>query len=155
MVAVAALAFLGCASSSAQREATGFLNEHAAGVARAAAATRAVEAEVSRLSSPPTRPQLESLARASGKGRRDVVPAGEWSVPEGGEEEDLPRAEAEVSEGANELANAMSALQTYARTQSAAAFGRYESKLARGREQWNGGISEVWYLAHDSNPPTV
>jgi hypothetical protein len=155
MATVAALAFAGCASSSTQTGATVFLDEHVVGAARAAAATKAVEAEVSRLSSSPTRSQLERLARAAGEGHRNLVQAGEWNVAEGGEEEDLPRAEAEVTEGANELANAMSALQAYARAPSTAALARYESKLAHGREQWNEGISELWHLAHGSNPPTV
>jgi hypothetical protein len=155
MATLAAFTFAGCASSSAQLGATAFLNEHVAAAARAAAATKAVEAEVSRLSSSPTRPQLERLARAAGKGHRNVVQAGEWNVAEGGEEEDLPHAEAEVTEGANELANAMSALLAYARAPRAAALARYESELARGREQWNEGISQLWYLAHTAHPPTL
>jgi hypothetical protein len=154
MITAGALTFAGCASSSAQKGATSFLSEHVVGVARAAAATKAVEAEVSRLSSSPTRPQLERLARAAAKGHRNLVPASEWNVAEG-EEEDLPQAEAEVTEGANELANAMSALLAYARAPSGAALARYESELAHGREKWNGGISQLWYLAHESNPPTV
>lgn len=136
--------------------ATAFLNEHVAAATRASAATKAVEVEVSRLSSSPTGPQLERLARTAAEGHRNDVRAGEWNVAaEGGEEEDLPRAEAEVTEGANDLTDAMSALKAYARAPSAAALARYESELAHGREQWNGGISQLWYLAHRSNPPTV
>lgn len=155
MAATAAIVIVGCASGPAQTGATNFLNEHLAGMARAAAAAKAVEAAVSRLSSSPTRPQLEQLARTAGDGHRNLVQAGEWSVAEGGEEEDLPRSETEISEGANELAKAMSALQGYLRAPTAAARARYEVELARGREQWNGGISQLWYLAHRSNPPTV
>ena len=154
MVTVGALAVAGCGSTSAQGSATAFLDEHVSAVARAAAATKAAEAQVSRLSRPPTRLQLERLARAAAQGHRSVVPASEWEVAEG-EEEDLPQAEAEVTEGANELAHATSALLAYARTSGAAALTRYESELAHGREKWNGGISELWYLAHKSNPPTV
>jgi len=155
MATVVAFLFAGCASSSDQMDAARFVNEHVAGTARAATATKALEADVSRLSSSPTGPQLERLARAAREGRRNVVQVGEWNVAEGGEEEDLPRAEAEVTEGANELANAMSALLGYARAPTAAALTRYESELAHGREEWNGGISQLWYLAHESNPPTV
>ncbi len=155
MATLAALTFAGCASSSAQMGATAFLDEHVAGATRAAAATKAVEAEASRLSSPPTQPQLEQLARTAGQGHRNVVQVGEWNVAEGGEEEDLPHAKAEVTEGANELANAMSALLAYARAPRAAALARYESELARGREQWNEGISQLWYLAQEPHPPTV
>jgi hypothetical protein len=156
LVAVAALVFAGC-SSSAQPGASGFVGEHVAGAASAAAATKGVETDVSRASSAPTaRQQLDRLARAAGGARREDVRASEWNVaPEGAEEEDLPRAESQATEGADELAHAMSAAQAYARAPSAAALARYEGALARGRERWNEGISQIWYLAHRSNPPTV
>jgi hypothetical protein len=159
LAAVTALGLAGCASSSTQTAATAFIHEHGGAAARAAAATKALELDVSRLSSAPTRSQLQRLARAAAEGRRDVVQAGEWNVTEGGEEgaeeEDLPRAEHETTEGASELANATSAAQAYARTPTAAALARYQRELARGREQWNEGISQLWYLGHRANPPTV
>jgi hypothetical protein len=74
---------------------------------------------------------------------------------EGAEEEDLPRAETEATEAAGELASATSALQAYARAPSAAALASAQSELARGREQWNESISQLWYLAHASSPPIV
>jgi hypothetical protein len=122
---------------------------------RAAAASKVVETDVSRLPRSPSRPLLERLAQAARDARRNAVQAGEWNFAEGGEEEDLQRAKAEMTEGANELANAMSALMSYARAPTTAAVARDESELARGREEWNGGISELWYLAHKSNPPIV
>lgn len=159
MAAVAALVLAGCASGT-RTAAAAFLKEHAAGATRAAEATMAVEAQVAQLPSSPTRPQLERLAGVAGHGRRSTVQVGEWnvgepSVAEGSEEEDLPRAEAQVTEGANELADAMSALQSYVRAPSAAALARYNSELAHGRERWNEGISQLWFLAGRSNPPTV
>jgi hypothetical protein len=156
MATLAVLTFAGCAPGQVQMDATAFVNEHVAAATRASAAAKAVEAQVSRLSRPPTGTQLERLARIAAEGRRNVVQVGEWNVAaEGVEEEDLPRAEAEVTEGANDLTDAMSALKVYARALSAAALARYVSELAHGREQWNGGISQLWYLAHRSNPPTV
>ena len=56
--------------------------------------------------------------------------------------------------GANDLAAAISALRAYARAPSAAGLARYQSELPHGREEWNQGISQLWYLAHKSNPPT-
>ncbi len=159
VAAVAALALAGCASGT-RKAAIVFLGEHAAGATRAAAATKAVEAEVSQLPSSPTRSQLERLSSAVGHGRRSTVQVGEWnvgeaSVAEGSEEEDLPRAEAQVTEGANELADAMSARRSSVRAPRAGALARYRSELAHGREQWNEGISQLWFLAGRSNPPTV
>jgi hypothetical protein len=159
MATLAAFSFAGCASSSVQEDAAAFVKGHVIAAVHAAVATKAVEAEVSRLSSPPTRSQLERLARAAGKDRRNLVHASEWAVAgggeQGGEEEDLPRAEAQVTNGANELARAMSLLQAYARTPSAAALARYATQLDHGREAWDEGISELWHLGHESNPPTV
>jgi len=156
---VAALGLPGCGSTSNQTDAAAFIGEHAAAVDRAAAATKVVEGEVSRLSGSPTRAQLEELAGATGRARRDVVQIGEWDVGSAGqagaEEEDLPRAETQVTEAANELAGAMSALHAYARAPSAATLARYQSELARGREQWDEAISQIWYLAHESHPATV
>lgn len=156
MAAFAALTFAGCGPGEVQMDATAFVNEHAAAATRASTAAKAVEAQVSRLSTPPTKMQLERLARIAAEGRRNVVQVSEWNVAgEGGEEEDLPRAEAEVTEGANDLTDAMSAVKIYAHTRTAAALARYVSELADGREQWNVGISQLWFLAHRSNPPTV
>ncbi len=152
----------GCASSSIQTDAATFRNEHAVTATRVAAASKAVAAAVSRLSSSPSRSQLEQLAHAAAQARPSSVLAGEWNVAKSGEggeegieEEDLPRAETEATEAANELAGAMSALEAYTRTPSTAALARDESKLAHAREVWDESISEIWHLAHDSSPPIV
>ncbi len=156
---VAGVALAGCASGSPQTGAAAFRGEHGAAAARAIARARAVEGELSRLSPAPTRVQLAPLARAAGEAYGELVKASEWNVAgrgeEGAEEEDVPRAETQVTEGAGELASAMSAVQSYARAPSAATLAGYRSKLAGGRTQWNEGISQLWYLAHASDPPTL
>jgi len=153
---VTALTFGACGSTSTRTDASAYLKEHLAAATHVAGATRAAQAEVSRLPRAPTQLQSQRVIRTAVAGHRDLVQASEWNVAaEGGEEEDLPRAEAGVTEGATELAHAMTALQAYARTPSAAALARYERELARGREQWNEGISQIWYLAGRSKPPTV
>jgi hypothetical protein len=163
LATVAALAFAGCSSSSVQTDASVFVNEHRAGAARVAAATKAVEAGVSQLSSSPTPSQLKRLAAAARQAHRDTVGAGEWrlgggpeEISEGtSEEENLPRAESQVITGANDLAAAMSALRAYARPPSAARLTRYRERFEQGREQWNEGATEIWYLAHAARAPTV
>lgn len=159
LAALAVLLLTGCASGSPQTGASTFVTEHGAAPASVVSATRAVESAVSQLSSQPTRGQLGSLADVAAQAHRDLVAASEWNVAgrgeEGAEEEDVPRAETQVTEGAGELAGAMSALSSYARAPRAAALASYRSRLAFGRTQWNEGISELWYLAHDSHPPTV
>ena len=102
---------------------------------------------------------MARLARAAAEAHGDAAQASAWSVAgrgeEGAEEEDVPRAETQVTEGAGELVSAMAALQAYARAPSAASLARYKSRLASGKAQWNEGISQLWYLAHASDPPTL
>jgi hypothetical protein len=136
-----------------------FRGDHGAAAARVAAATKDVEADVARLSSHPSSAQLLDLAHAAALARRELVAAGEWAVAgqgeEGAEEEDVPRAETQVTEAATEMAGAMTALQGYARAPSTAALSRYASKLAPARQQWDEGISQLWFLAHAAGAPTV
>lgn len=156
------LVLSGCASSSIQTGAASFLEEHGSSAVEAAAAGRAVEAYLASLSGPLTRATREQLTRAAARARRDFLHASEWGVgktAEGGEEaveeEDLPRAETEATEGAHELAKAMSALQAYVREPRAERRARYRSTLSRGREQWNESLTQLWYLAHRSHPPLL
>jgi hypothetical protein len=156
---LAALVLVGCAPGSPQTGAKAFLDEHAAVAARLAASTRLLEAQIAQLSSTPTRSQLTLLARAATQARPRLRAASEWNVAgageEGAEEEDVPRAETQVTEAAAELAAVMSALQRYARAPSASALARNRSKLSVARGQWNEGISQLWYLAHTAHPPTL
>lgn len=145
----------GCATTSAEPGANAFVQDHAQEAMRAAAATRAVVAALSKLSAPPTRPQLEGLALLAERGRREDVPATEWSAPEKAEEEDLEQAEIAVIEGADELSKAMAGLRAYAHAPQAASLYVYRHQLASGREKWDEGISELWYLAHRAKPPTI
>jgi hypothetical protein len=158
-IALGACVLAGCASGSPQTGAASYREEHGVAAAQLAATTKALELDVSRLSPVPTRAQLGQLAQAATKAQDEAAQAGAWNVPgrneEGAEEEDVPRAETQVAEGAGELASAMSALRAYASAPSAAALAGYQSKLANGRTQWNEGISQLWYLAHASDPPTL
>jgi hypothetical protein len=158
-----ASALAGCATSSPQTAATTWVREHLAGAARVAAAVKADELGLAQLPVRPTRAQLTRLLRSVRAGRGDVVAAAEWqpvsvsaaSAEEGGEEEDIPRAENQATQGASELAAALSALQLYALAPSAKALASYRSDLAAGREQWNEGIAQLWHLAHVSNAPVI
>lgn len=136
-----------------------FHSEHGAAAVSLAASVKRLEHQFSQLSSPPTRMQLQALARNAGMAHGDAVRAGRWNIAgqgeEGAEEEDVPRAETQVVEGADALTNALSALQSYARASSASTRARYERELAAGRTEWNEGIFQLWFLAHRSNAPTV
>ncbi len=156
------VALAGCASSSIQTDATAFLDEHGSAAVRITEANRSVEAAASRLTTPTSSSKRSLVSRAAEKARRGDVQAGEWDLAssgeggeEGFEEEDLPRSETEATAAANELGRAMSALEGYLRNRSADALARYHSELGRGREQWDESITQLWHLAHRSNPPTL
>jgi len=152
-LATGAVALAGCAG--AEPGAAKFVREHAASLAPAAAAVRRAEAQAAGLHAPLRGAQKASLEHAAALARRSVVGVSEWSVAEKGQEENLEQAEREVTEGAARLVTAMSALQVYGATPSPASLARYSSERARGREQWNQGIGQLWYLAHRADPPTI
>ncbi len=156
-----ALLLAACSSSTTfQGEANSFLREHAAAASATALAARTVESEAAALSArAPSAEAIRRLAHEAIRAHRAAVHASEWSPPAssqaGSEEEDLQRAEAQVTEGADELAHATAAIEGYVRSPRAAVLARYESEMAHAREQWNEGISQVWFLARRSNPPTL
>jgi len=155
MLVMASALLAGCAAAGAEPGASSFFAGHAAGAQRAAAAARLAEARIAALPATPSTSQLEAVARAAARARRSLIAVSEWSTAQGGEEEDLVQAESEVTEGAADLANAMSALRDYASSPKPASRARYENELARGRALWNEGIVEIWYLAKRSGAPTA
>jgi hypothetical protein len=156
---IAAIVCAGCASGSPQMGAKSFYEEHAKAAAGIAVATKAVELEISRLSTSPTRSQLTMLAADASQMYTRLLQVSGWQVAgqgeEGVEEEDVPRAETQLAEGAEALAAAMSSLGSYARLPEAVTLAKYRSKLASGRTSWNEGISQLWYLAHKATPPKL
>jgi hypothetical protein len=161
-VGVALLALSGCGSSDIQTDANVFVSEHGGTAARAAAAVKVVDGELTLLSSPPTPAQLRRLGQAAARARRSALRAGEWDVSknteggeEGVEEEDLPRSETEATTAANELARAMSALEVYVRAPSAHALAAFRTKLAHAKELWNESVTQLWFLAHRSSAPDI
>jgi hypothetical protein len=160
LIAVAGAVLLaGCANGSPQNGAAGFLEEHARAVTHLAQMTHAVAAEVGRLAGVGTSSQLTQLARAAGETHDYAVKASEWDIPgggqEGAEEEDVPRATSQVTEGAGEVAKAMAYLKSYASTPRTLALRHYKGRLANARIEWNEGIAQLYYLAHRSHAPTL
>jgi len=124
-----------------------------------ASSAHALERAAAGLPGAASKARLQQLARAAAQARRAADRASEWGAPGNGEgseeEEDLPRAESQLTSGAGELARAVAAIQTYARAHSASTLGSYRSKLESAREQWDDGITEIWHLAQESGPPTL
>ncbi len=153
--ALAALTLAGC-GSSAQPDAVTFFNERGQKAAQVGSSVRAVEAEVRALSSPPTRQQLAHLVKGAQRAneRIDATLRG-WVVGEDVEGEELPTIEAQLSEGAGALKNALAALTTYAGNPSAAALAPYTRYLKSAREKWNEAVTQLWHVAMQPDPPTV
>lgn len=158
-LAGAAITCGGCASGSPQMGAKSFYEEHAQAATRIAAATKTVELGVSRLPASPARTQLSTLAVEALRARTRLTEVGRWTVrgegEEGAEEEDIPRAETQVAEGAEALAAAMSSLASYTSMPEKVVLARYQNRLSSGRTSWNEGISQLWYLAHESKSPRL
>lgn len=153
------LALAGCSGSSVQGEASTFIQEHGAAARRMAATTRTLEREASSVSRSIVASRSRRLARTAVTDHREVVLAGEWNPVQGAEaaieDEDLPRAESQVTDGADQLRSAVASIEAYVRLPRASTLARYEGELSRAREQWNEGISEVWFLARRAGPPTI
>ncbi len=125
-----------------------------------ASATHALEHAAGGLPAPAGAAGLQQLTRAAVTARRAAARASEWdaageSAEASLEEEDLPRAEAQVTSAAGELVRAVVAIQAYARTRGAGTLARYRNKLGAAREQWDEGVVEIWRLAKEADPPAL
>lgn len=159
VAAAGALLLAGCSSASPQTGAASFLEEHSRAATHLVQMTHAVAAEVARLTGSGSSSQLTQLAHAASLTHDYAVKASEWNIPgggeEGAEEEDVPRATSQVTEGAGEVAKAMTNLRTYAKTPRMPALRRYKGRLANARIEWNEGIAQLYYLAHRVHAPTL
>lgn len=155
LAALAALALGGCASTAAEPGAGTFYSQHHGAAVGAATAVRAMESRLAATPSGATRAQRAPLEAAALRAKRRMVPASEWAGPERGEEENLQQAETEVSEAAQDVLKAVRSLRRYARTGSASSLSSYRSQMVTAREKWNEGITQLWYLAHQHDPPTI
>lgn len=155
LLVLASALLAGCSAAGAEPNALSFFEGHAASATRAATAARLAEARIRALPPKPTEAQLQAVALAAARARRSLIAVSEWGTGQEGEEEDLVQSETEIVEGATRMADAMSALRSYASTPRPASRARYEEELAGGRELWNEGVVELWYLAKHTGPATV
>jgi hypothetical protein len=154
LLALGALALTGCGAAT-ERGAEAFYREHGAEAAQTAQAARALGAEVAGLPARPSTSRLEALAVAEHRTRRDLLAAAKWTVVEDGEEEGVSQATKEINEGTGALLQAMTEIRLYASTLRPGYLADYRTELARGREYWNQGITQLWYVAHKSSPPKI
>jgi hypothetical protein len=132
-----------------------FYGEHSAEAHSAAASLLAASTAVGALGTTPSKVQLEGLAVDAHRARRGLLAAAGWTVVEDGEEEGVSQATREIHEGAGALLKAMSELRLYAQKRNPAALAAYRHELSGGREYWNQGISQLWYISKKSDPPRI
>lgn len=154
LIGVAAIVLTGC-GATVERGADTFQREHGVEARGAAQALHGVSAAVAVLGTTPTRAQLETVALEVHRAHRKLLAADDWTPLEDGEEEGVSQAEREIHEGAAALLKAMTDLRLYTQSNSPAALKAYRQDLAGGREYWNQGIRQLWYIAKLSGPPTI
>ncbi len=155
LAVLGAIALAGCATAEAEPGAGKFLRAHEGEVRHTAEVTKTVEADVAGLSRPPSTAQLQALALAIHHARRAYLAAASWAVSENGEEEDIVHAEQELNEAAGAMLKAFTELRVYTQARRPAALAIAHVRIAEGRENWNQGITHLWYLAHRSGAPTI
>lgn len=148
------IALAGC-GATAEPGSDRFYREHSVEARSTAASIGAASAAVAALGTTPSKAQLEALALDAHRARRDLLAAVGWTVIEDGEEEGVSQATREIHEGAGALLKAMSELRLYTQNRSPAALAAYRHELSGGREYWNQGISQLWYVSKKSDPPRI
>lgn len=60
-----------------------------------------------------------------------------------------------LSEGANELKNAMGGLVAYTGNPNPATLAHFSTQLESAKSTWNQGVEEIWHLANESGAMTL
>jgi outer membrane murein-binding lipoprotein Lpp len=151
---IGSLALAGCGSSTEPGAQT-FLREHGSEARRAAALVRDLAAAVRALPGRPSSAQLEALGLDGHRAHRALLAASNWTQAENGEEEGVSQAEKEIHEGAEALLNAATDIHLFALRQRPRSLAAYRRELAAGREYWDQGIGELWFVAKQAGPPRI
>jgi hypothetical protein len=154
LLAIVAIVLAGCGATT-EPGSDKFYREHSAEARSAAASIAAASAELAALSKTPSKTQLEALALGAHRARRDLLAVVGWTVIEDGEEEGVSQATREIHEGAGALLKAVSELRLYSQNRSPAALAAYRHELPGGREYWNQGITQLWYISKRADPPKI
>ncbi len=153
-LAAGVLALAGC-GSAAEPGAHTFLREHGNEARTTAALLSTLATAVNGLSGRPSGAQLQTLALDGHRVHRALLAASDWTVSEDGEEEGVSQAEKEIHEGSEALLNAAADIHLYSLRVRPASLAAYRRELAAGREYWNQGITQLWYVAKKPGPPKI
>lgn len=154
LLAGGALALAGCGATT-ERGSESFYREHAGEAGQTAVAIRALAAEVAALPAHPSTAVLEALAVKEHRARRELLGVSKWVISESSEEEGVSQAEKEIEEATGALLQAGTDIRIYAHDRRPVALANYRKQLKLGREYWNQGITELWFVAHKAGPPRI
>jgi hypothetical protein len=146
---------LGGCGASAEPGAASFLREHKSEAVKTAAAVMTLSRTIKALPARPTTAQLETLSLTAHRAHRTLLAATDWTVSEDGEEEGVSQAEKEIHEGSEALLAATGDARLYSLRLRSASLAAYRRELAAGREYWNQGIAELWYVAKKPSAPKI
>jgi hypothetical protein len=151
---IGSLALVGCGSAT-ERGAATFLREHGSEARRAAALVTALSTAVGALPGKPSGAQLEAVDLDGHRAHRALLAASNWTQAENGEEEGVSQAEKEIHEGTEALLNAAADIHLYSLRPRPRSLAAYRRELAAGREYWDQGIGELWFVAKKPGPPRI
>jgi zinc-ribbon domain len=162
IIIVAAAATAGNKSSSStptaspampqsENEAQAFIKEHVSDANSVVASVEAAEIAVAEASRSETEANLDKLAQVAQTAHNELNAirkdfGGDYS----GEVEKAAR---QVFESANGLKKSMGALVAYTGNPNPATLAHFTSQYTPAKEEWDAGVSTIWRLAHEPNPP--
>lgn len=154
LLGIGALLLTGCGATT-ERGSESFYREHGGEAAQTSSAVRSLEGAVAGLPADPSTAALEAVAVDEHRARRELLAASKWTVSENSEEEGVSQAEKELSEATGALLKAMTDIRIYAQNRRPLALADYRKEMALGREYWNQGVTELWFVGHRAGPPKI
>jgi len=141
-----------------QEEALGYIRACGAQAAKVRQEVRAVQGAIYLAAKSPTqanRRQLETVGNwASNAIYKAQADFGPQKFPTSGMPQALWNAAYAMSQGANDMSNALSTLATYAAGMSATP-ANFGSQFKKARSEWNEGVRVIWRTAGKTKPPVI
>jgi len=140
--------------SGFEKEARSFIKEHVSDANRVQASVQAVEIGVAQAAKSETESSLDELAQLA-QTAHDNLNTIRNDFASGSYSGEVEKASAQVFTSANGLKNAMGALVAYTGNPDPATLAHFTSQYMPAKEEWDEGVSAIWRLAHEANPPTL
>jgi pyruvate/2-oxoglutarate dehydrogenase complex dihydrolipoamide acyltransferase (E2) component len=139
---------------ASEKEARAWISEHGSDAQRVQASFQVVQIEIGTLEKAGGEAAVNEVAQSAQSAHDEInevrndFATTETSGPVG-------TAAVEVFTAANELKNAMGAMVAYTGNPNPATLAHFTSQYAPSRGEWDHGITTIWRLARQHNPPTI